>query len=502
MSAGGYILPGFVDSHVHVESSMMPPASFAQLAVRFGTVATVSDPHEIANVLGTPGVEYMLANARGVPLKFHFGCPSCVPATRFETAGAVLDGTAVAALLQREDIGYLSEMMNYPGVLAGDPEILAKIAAAQALGKPVDGHAPGLRGEEARRYAAAGITTDHECYTLEEALDKVACGMRILIREGSAARNYEALKSLLATHPAACMLCSDDKHPDDLLEGHINALVRRAVADGLPLMNVLRAACVHPVEHYGLPVGQLQPGDPADFAVVDNLRDFEVQQTWIDGTLVFETPTVLFDWQRPDVVNHFHCEPKRAEDFAVRDEPRYHEAIVAIDRQIITERAPCRLPVAGGWLRPEPAADVLKMAVVNRYRNAPPAVAFIKHVGLRRGAIASTVAHDSHNIIAVGTSDAVLARAVNALIRSRGGVCYVDDQVEAVLPLAIAGLMSDEPPEEIARRYAEIDALAKQAGSKLSAPFMTLSFMALLVIPKLKLSDLGLFDAERFAFVA
>ncbi len=502
VSEGGYILPGFVDSHVHVESSMMPPASFAQLAVRFGTVATVSDPHEIANVLGAPGVEYMLSNARQVPLKFHFGCPSCVPATGFETAGAVLDAEAVAALLERDDIGYLSEMMNYPGVLAGDPEILAKIAAAKTLGKPVDGHAPGLRGDDARRYAAAGITTDHECYTLEEALDKVACGMRILIREGSAARNYEALKSLLATHPASCMLCSDDKHPDDLLEGHINALVRRAVADGLPLMNVLRAACVHPVEHYGLPVGQLRPGDPADFVVVDNLRDFEVQQTWIDGVLVFETPRVLFDWQRPDVVNHFHCEPKRAEDFAVRDEPRYREAIVAIDRQIITEREPCQLPVSGGWLEPDLAADLLKMAVVNRYQNAPPAVAFIKHVGLKRGAIASTVAHDSHNIIAVGTSDAALAKAVNALAGCHGGVCYVDDKTEAVLPLRIAGLMSDEEPEEIARRYAQIDALAKQAGSKLSAPFMTLSFMALLVIPKLKLSDLGLFDAERFAFVS
>jgi len=502
VGAAPYILPGFVDSHVHIESSMMPPVSFAQLAVRFGTVATVSDPHEIANVLGAAGVEYMLDNARGVPLKFHFGCPSCVPATSFETAGAVLDARAVAALLARDDIGYLSEMMNYPGVLAGDAEILAKIAAAKALHKPVDGHAPGLRGDEARRYIAAGISTDHECFTLEEALDKIAAGMKIIIREGSAARNYEALKSLLASHPASCMLCSDDKHPDDLVEGHINALVRRAVADGLPLLNVLRAACVHPVQHYSLPVGLLQPGDPADFVIVDNLRDFGALETWIDGKPVFQSGRAQFEWQRPAAVNQFDCRPKRAEDFAIADEPRYREAIVAIDKQIVTEREPCRPIVREGRLESDPAADLLKIAVVNRYRDAQPAVAFIRHFGLKRGAIASTVAHDSHNVIAVGATDAAIAKAVNALIASRGGVCYVDETTEAVLPLPIAGLMSDEPPEEIARRYAKIDALAKQAGTQLSAPFMTLSFMALLVIPKLKLSDLGLFDAERFAFVS
>ena len=480
---------------------MMPPASFAQVAVRFGTVATVSDPHEIANVLGVAGVEYMLASARQVPLKFHFGCPSCVPATSFESAGAVLDSAAVAELLGRNDVGYLSEMMNYPGVLHCDAEVLAKIAAAKKLGKPVDGHAPGLRGEDAQRYAAAGITTDHECFTLDEALDKIACGMKILIREGSAARNYEALKSLLVTHPGSCMLCSDDKHPDDLLEGHIDGLVRRAVADGIPMMNVLRAACLHPVEHYRLPVGLLLAGDPADFIVVDDLTSFRVRQTWIDGACVYSAGKVSFPWSPPEVPNHFDCSPKRPEEFAVRDESRYREAIVAIDRQIITERAPCQLPVAGGFLQPALDGDVLKIAVVNRYRDAQPAVAFIKHVGLKRGAIASTVAHDSHNIIAVGVSDAMIAKAVNALVANRGGVCYVDETTEAVLPLPIAGLMSELPAEQIGQAYARIDQLAKSAGTQLSAPFMTLSFMALLVIPKLKLSDLGLFDAERFAFV-
>jgi len=498
---GPFILPGFVDSHIHIESSMMPPASFAQVAVRFGTVATVSDPHEIANVLGAPGIDYMLESARQTPLKFHFGCPSCVPATSFETAGATLDAQQVAELLARPEIGYLSEMMNYPGVLHGDAEVLAKIAAAHALGKPVDGHAPGLKGEDARRYAAAGITTDHECFTLEEALDKIACGMKILIREGSAARNYEALKTLLESHPASCMLCSDDKHPDDLLEGHIDGLVRRAVADGFPVMNVLRAACLHPVEHYKLPVGLLRVGDPADFIVVDDLTSFHVQETWIDGVRVYGEGTSSFDWLPPGTPNQFECSPKRPEVFAVSDEARYREAIVAIDKQIVTERAQVKLTVKDGLLQPDLSADVLKIAVVNRYRDTPPAVAFVKNVGLKRGAIASTVAHDSHNIIAVGVSDAMLAKAVNALVAARGGVCYVDEDTEAVLPLPIAGLMSELPPEEIAARYAKIDLLAKEAGATLTAPFMTLSFLALLVIPKLKLSDLGLFDAERFAFV-
>ena len=501
VSDGSFLLPGFVDAHIHIESSMMPPASFAQLAVRFGTVATVSDPHEIASVLGAPGIEYMLDSARQVPLKFFFGCPSCVPATSFETGGAVLDSAAVAELLKRDDIGYLSEMMNYPGVLAGDEEVMRKIAAAHELGKPVDGHAPGLKGDEARRYIAAGISTDHECFTLEEAQDKLRYGMKIIIRGGSAARNFEALKSLLATHPEMCMLCSDDKHPDDLLVGHINALVRRGVADGFGLFNVLQAACVNPIEHYRLRVGLLRKGDPADFVVVNNLEAFEVKQTWIDGVKVYDHPRVAFDWSQPAAPNHFDCAPKAPEAFAVPDEPRYHEVIVAVDRQLITQRERRELPVAGGMLQADPAGDVLKLAVVNRYQNVAPAVAFIKHLGLRRGAIASTVAHDSHNIIAAGVNDAMIAKATGALVGCRGGICYVDDDTEAVLPLPIAGLMSDLQPEEIAHRYAEIDRLAKAAGSTLSAPFMTLSFMALLVIPKLKLSDRGLFDAERFAFV-
>ncbi|HEX3725798.1 MAG TPA: adenine deaminase [Pirellulales bacterium] len=497
---GPFIMPGFVDSHIHIESSMMPPSSFAQLAIRHGTVATVSDPHEIANVLGIAGIEYMLDSARGSPLKFHFGAPSCVPATQFETAGAHLDVDAVRKLLMRDDIWYLSEMMNYPGVLAGELEVLGKIAAAHALGKPVDGHAPGLRGSQAKEYIASGISTDHECVTLEEAQDKLAHGMKILIREGSAARNYEALKSLLATHAPMSMLCSDDKHPDELLAGHIDAVVRRAVADGLPIMNVLEAACVNPVRHYRLNVGLLQPGDAADFIVVEDLERFRVLETWINGQCVYDGQ-VRFEWVKPAAPNHFASGPKHAADFSVRSNGPTSDVIVATDRQLITDRQTHALETIAGLLQPDVANDILKLAVVNRYRDLPPAVGFIRGLGLRQGAIASSIAHDSHNMVAAGVSDEMIARAINLVIDHGGGVCYVDERVAEILPLPIAGLMSDEHPNEIAARYAALDALAKLAGSRLSAPFMTLSFMALLVIPKLKLSDRGLFDGERFALV-
>jgi len=496
-----YILPGFVDSHIHVESSMMTPASFARQAVRFGTVATVSDPHEIANVLGMAGVEYMLHDAAQVPFKFHFGAPSCVPATSFETAGAVLDSSDVRALLERDDIWYLSEMMNYPGVLNSDSEVMAKIAAAHALGKPVDGHAPGLRGDDARIYANAGISTDHECFTLEEALDKLNFGMKILIREGSAARNYEALKSLINSHPDQVMLCSDDKHPDDLAIGHLDLLVKRALKDGLDLMNILRAACVNPVEHYKLPVGLLREGDAADLMVVDDLTSFKVLSTMINGEWVYANGEVKFPAIKSRIINAFNRNHCVVEDFKTLVEERYRNIIVALDKQIVTERKYAALPEFQDEFLVDLENDIIKMAVVNRYHNAPPAMAFIQYFGLKKGALASSVAHDSHNIIAVGVNDEMICKAVNTLIDTKGGVCYVDEDTVAVLSLPIAGLMSDLPPDEIGIAYAKIDKLAKQAGCTLSAPYMTMSFMALLVIPKLKLSDLGLFDAERFAFL-
>ncbi len=499
-ASGPVYLPGLVDAHVHVESSMLPPPEFARLAVVHGTVATVSDPHEIANVLGAEGVRWMVDQGARVPFKFCFGAPSCVPATAFETAGARLDAAAVAELLDDPAIGYLAEVMNYPGVLHGDPELLAMIAAARQRGKPVDGHAPGLRGEEAARYAAAGITTDHECFTLDEALDKLAAGMHILIREGSAARNFDALASLIDTHPDRVMLCSDDKHPNDLVRGHLNTLLARAVARGSDPVAAVRAATRNPVRHYGLPVGLLREGDPADFAAVADLRDFRVLGTWIDGAAVAAEGRGLLPRLETDTPNRFAARPVAAEAFRVARGGERIRAIRALDGQLVTEAEWVDAP-AGDPVPADPGADLLKIAVVNRYADAPPAVAFVRGVGLRSGALASTVAHDSHNIVAVGADDASLARAVNALVAARGGIAVADAQGEHVLPLPIAGLMATGDGHAVGARYEELDARAKALGSPLGAPFMTLSFLALLVIPALKLSDRGLFDGARFGFV-
>lgn len=493
-----YILPGFIDAHVHIESSMLVPSEFARLAVVHGTVATISDPHEIANVLGTEGVEYMLDNASQVPFKCCFGAPSCVPATVFETAGDTIDATAVAELLERKDIYYLSEMMNFPGVLHADPEVMAKIAAAQKAGKPVDGHAPGLRGKDAAAYIAAGISTDHECFTLEEALDKLSHGMKILIREGSAARNYEALHPLLGTHPESIMFCSDDKHPDNLVEGHINVLVKRSLEKGYNLYDVLRAACINPVEHYRMPVGLLRQGDPADFIIIDTLQDFNVLATCINGELVAENGVSNIASVPIQPLNRFNCAPKTIADFQIpAGAPEVTvSVIVAEDGQLVTGRTTATLKAQNGFLRSDPSQDVLKIAVVNRYSNAPVATAFIRNFGLQRGAIASTVAHDSHNIIVTGVDDEAICRAVNALVASQGGICVNED----VLPLPVAGLMSAEDGYLTAEKYSRMDAAAKALGSRLQAPFMTLSFMALLVIPHLKLSDKGLFNGDTFSF--
>ncbi|MEM9352078.1 MAG: adenine deaminase [Planctomycetota bacterium] len=497
-----FLLPGFVDAHVHIESSMLVPTEFARKAVVHGTVATVSDPHEIGNVLGVEGVRYMLAEAEGSPLKFNFGAPSCVPATTFETAGAEITTAEVEALLDDPRVRYLSEMMNFPGVLHGDPGCLAKIEAALSRGKPVDGHAPGLRGEEAARYVAAGMTTDHECFTKEEALDKLAAGCKIAIREGSAARNFDALYTLLSEHPEMTMLCSDDKHPDELVEGHIDALVRRAVANGVDAYDVLRAACVNPVQHYGLDVGLLRVGDPADFIEVQSLADFRVKRTWIDGRLVAETGRTKLERVEPPVANRFVPNRVDAAQLRVPAADGLLQVIEALDGQLITNRLSVEPKVEGGAIVSDPSADVLKLVVVNRYRKAEPAVAFIKNFGLSRGAMASSVAHDSHNVIAVGAEDGDLTEAINAVMDEGGGLSAVcaAEQTRLVLPLPVAGLMATGTCEEVADAYQALDRAVKGWGSPLRAPYMTLSFMALLVIPELKLSDLGLFDGGRFAF--
>ncbi len=500
---GNYILPGFIDSHVHVESSMLVPSEFAKLAVVHGTVATISDPHEIANVCGMEGVEFMIANGKTVPFKFHFGAPSCVPATIFETAGAALNADDVDLLLQNPEIKYLSEMMNFPGVLFNDAEVMKKIASAKKYNKPVDGHAPGLRGADAKKYIDAGISTDHECFTAEEALDKLNYGMKILIREGSAAKNFEALIGLMNEHSERMMFCSDDKHPDSLVEGHINQLCARAVAKGINVFKVLQAACINPVEHYKMDVGTLQVGNDADFIVLQDLVDFKVKQTFINGKMVAENGKSLIETTKSAAINQFSCEEKVMADFGIKfNEESEIFVIEALEGQLITNKLSVVPKLENGNIVSDVANDILKMFVVNRYKQAPVAKSFVKNFGLKQGAIASTVAHDSHNIIAVGVDDDSICKAVNLVIKEQGGVSAVSHTSSLVLGLPVAGLMSNEDGYKVADDYTAIDRMTKeQLGSTLAAPFMTLSFMALLVIPHLKLSDLGLFDGDRFEFV-
>lgn len=498
-----YILPGFIDSHVHVESSMLVPSEFAKLAVVHGTVATISDPHEIANVCGMEGVEYMIANGKTVPFKFHFGAPSCVPATIFETAGAALNAEEVDVLLQKPEIKYLSEMMNFPGVLFNDEEVMKKIASAKKYGKPVDGHAPGLRGTDAKKYIDAGISTDHECFTAEEALDKLNGGMKILVREGSAAKNFEALIGLLEEHYKMMMFCSDDKHPDSLVEGHINLLCARAVEKGIDIFKVLQAACINPVLHYKMDVGLLKEGDDADFIVVEDLVNFKVKQTYINGTLVAADGVTLITTEKTAAINQFDCAPKTIADIETKyNGEKTIPVIEALEGQLITNRLTVSPKVVNNNIAGDVENDILKMVVVNRYKPAPVAKSFVKNFGLQQGAIASTVAHDSHNIIAVGVDDESICKAVNLVIKAQGGISAVSSGATAVLALPVAGLMSNEDGYRVAEEYTAIDRMTKEVlGSTLAAPFMTLSFMALLVIPHLKLSDRGLFDGDKFEFV-
>lgn len=508
---GPYILPGFIDAHVHIESSMLVPSEFARLATVHGTVSTISDPHEIANVCGLKGIEYMIDNGKKVPFKFNFGAPSCVPATAFETAGATIHAGDIEDLMQRTDILYLSEMMNFPGVLGNDEEVHKKINAAKKAGKPVDGHAPGLRGADAKKYIDAGISTDHECFTAEEALDKLSHGMKILIREGSAARNFEALVHLLHDHSDMMMFCSDDKHPDSLVEGHINQLCARAIARGIDLFKVLKAACINPVQHYKLKVGLIKPNDFADFILVKDLKNFEVLETYINGQLVATNGKSLVTSVKSSIINQFEATKKTPEQFLIppagitaSTKAGYYEVpvIEALDGQLITNRLMVTMQGnENGIIDSSMEEDLLKIVVVNRYKDAPLALSFIKNFGLKKGALASTVAHDSHNIVAVGADDESICRAVNLLIQNKGGVSCIDGLKESVLPLPVAGLMSTEDCYVVAEKYAAIDRAARELGTSLSAPFMTLSFMALLVIPSLKLSDKGLFDGEQFRLI-
>ena len=495
-------MPGLIDAHIHVESSMLVPSEFARLAVVHGTVGSVSDPHEIANVLGIPGVEFMIKNGKTVPFKFNFGAPSCVPATAFETSGANLGVEEISRLLEMNEIKYLSEMMNFPGVLYNDPEVLAKLALARDHGKPVDGHAPGVTGEQVEKYVGAGISTDHECFTIEEAYEKIGLGMKILIREGSAAKNFETLCPLIDEYPDSVMLCSDDKHPDDLAEGHINAEVKRAIGKGLNIMNVLRSCTVNPVRHYNLDIGLLQTGDPADFIIVDDLADFNVLETYIDGLLVARNGKTLIDSADVQPVNNFNISPIRPEDMKVPAEPGRIRVINVLEGQLITQSTLEEPKIENGFVVQDVSRDILKLVVVNRYRESPPVAGFIRNFKLKAGAIASCVAHDSHNIVAVGADDESITEAINLVINSKGGISLVSEREHVVLPLPVAGIMSADDGHKVAGLYRQMDEKVKLMGTTLAAPYMTLSFMALLVIPELKISDRGIFDGNTFKFTS
>jgi len=496
-----YIIPGFVDSHIHIESSMLVPSEFARIAVVHGTVGVVSDPHEIANVLGVSGIDYMIENSKKSPMKFFFGVPSCVPASPFENTGYSLNSEDVVKLLGRKDLYFLAEVMNYPGVINHDPEVMSKIKAAKEYGKPVDGHAPGLTGEKLKKYIEAGISTDHECFTIKEAKEKIRNGMKILIREGSAAHNFDDLLPLLEENYKSCMLCSDDKHPDDLIKGHINLLVKKAINSGINPIKVLTAASYNPVVHYNLNVGLLREGDPADFLVVNNLDDLMILKTVINGMEVATEGVSNIEYIAPDIINNFNTNLKKPKDFSLKCEKDFINVIVAVDGQLITEKISVEPRIVDGFAVSDVDRDILKIVVVNRYKNTNPAVGFIKNFGLKSGAIASSVAHDSHNIICVGVSDDDICNAVNLIIKNKGGICVVNNDEMMALPLPIAGIISNQSYDWVADRYVELNEKVKELGTSLKAPFMTLSFMGLTVIPKIKLSDMGLFDSERFRFI-
>ncbi len=497
-----FILPGFIDSHIHIESSMLPPSEFARISVVHGTVACVADPHEIANVNGMEGIEYMNEDGRKVNFKFYFSAPSCVPATHLETSGAVITAKEIEQLILKGSVKHLGEMMNFPGVIKEVPEVMEKIELAKKYGIPIDGHAPGLAGKDLEAYVSKGISTDHESLMKEEALQKLKLGMKILVREGSSAKNFNELISLADSHYDNMMFCSDDKHPNDLIKGHINDLVKRSVSKGISAMKALKMACINPVKHYKLDVGMLQIGDNADFIEVNNLNSLEVLTTVINGDIVAENGISNLKYFPSKLINNFNVNLKSPVDFIVPDKNKKVKVIEVIDDQIVTKKSSFKLTGVEGFLLTDISNDILKIALVNRYRNEKPSLSFVKGFGLKDGAIASSVAHDSHNIIIVGTNDEDICLAANMVIENKGGICYVNKTkgIAEILSLPIAGLVSNDPFDLVAAKYDDLDMIVKMNGSKLSAPFMTLSFMALLVIPSLKISDKGLFDGEKFEF--
>lgn len=501
-----YYLPGFIDSHVHVESSMMTPVEFARIALRHGTIGAVCDPHEIANVMGTEGIDLMLDLAKLADFRFAFGMPSCVPSCSkdIETSGFVLGADVVAEYMKRDDIYFLAEMMNFPGVINGDPEVMAKIESAKANGKPIDGHAPGLVGEERARYASAGIYSDHECTSIETGRSAVACGMTVQIREGSAAKDYAALAPLIAEAPGHVMFCTDDCHPNDFVRGHIDRIVRRAISEGYDVLDVLTAACLTPVKHYNIPAGLMQVGDPADFIVLTDLTPhFRVIKSYINGVKVYSSKgqyTANLMLERSvqvqknlvqHMINNFNAHAITEADIARTPQAEEH-IIVASDGSLFTlhEQGPV-------------TPDVQKLVVIDRYSGqAVPKVAYIRGFGITHGAVAQTIAHDCHNIVAVGSDDKELVRVINRVIEMKGGIVVSDGTDIEDLPLPIGGLISPLCGHELAFRCDLLNEVIQRAGCQFHSPFITLGFMCLPVIPQLKLTDKGLFDSVNFLFVA
>lgn len=502
-SFSSYVLCGFIDAHIHIESSMMPPCEFARVALGHGTIGAVTDPHEIANVLGVDGVKFMIESGKKAPFYFSTGLPSCVPATPFETSGATIGIAESRELIALKEITHLSEVMNVPAVLTHESEMMQKINLAKSHNLPIDGHAPLLRGEELSHYIASGISTDHEAIGYDEAKEKIKKGMKIQIREGSSAKNFEALYPLIDEFPHACMFCSDDLHPDDLVQGHINLLVKRGLDKGLNLWNLLRVASLNPREHYGLASGLLRVGESADFIEVDNLQVFTVLKTYIKGEVVYAKDSALIAFQKENAINTFEATSISTDSLEVKTQSNQIRVIKAIDGMLITQEVLEKPTIKNGAVVSDSSRDILKIVVLNRYQKESIAsIDFIEGFGIQKGAIASTIAHDSHNIIAVGVDDGDIAEAINMLIDAKGGISAVCGSKKEILPLEIAGLMSQKEGVEIAKMYKKLDRMVKDMmGSTLHAPYMTLSFMALLVIPEIKISDRGLFSGKDFTFV-
>ena len=495
-----YILPGFIDAHVHIESSMCTPANFGAAACKHGTIGIVADPHEIANVLGVEGIDFMVNNAEGLPFYYWIGVPSCVPATPFESSGAIIDAATTKTLLQRDDLHFLAEMMNYPGVLENDAEVINKIKAAQETGKPIDGHFPNGKGEALSDYIQKGISTDHECSTLEEGEERCRQGMFVQIREGSAAKNFNALHPLIKEFPEKVMLCSDDIHPNTLLERHINGLVKRALDLGYDLYDVLRASSYNQAKHYGMPIGFLQEGDSADFIIIDDLKALNIKETFVKGECIYNGKDIHFPVKDVVPINKFHALPitmKELEVKAISDKMR---VIVCTDGNLDTSEEIVPTAVKEGMAISDTSTDIIKIVVVNRYQKAPLSIGFIKGTGLKRGAVAQSITHDSHNIIAIGCTDEELATAINEVIVQQGGITVVNGKETTTLSLPIAGLLSPLPLDEIDATYRILESKMQDLGSTLSSLQMTLAFMSLLVIPSLKLGDKGLFNGDKFSF--